>query len=86
VSLTESSDSVVLSGGGYKVLGALLFSFIGLVGGIPPLVSDRVFAQVFGGVLLAGMGVVLVRWIRAAIYADSTHLVLRTPFRTTRLE
>lgn len=74
----------MLSGGGYKVLGACGFGFIGLMG-IFPLVSDRVFANVVGAVILVLMGGLSLRWVRASVRADSTHLVLKTPLRTIKL-
>ena len=75
----------MLSGGAYKVL---LGSWVGLFSllMIVPLVSGVVVAEVIGGVGLLVMSIFCVRWFRAAIFSDATHLVLRTPYRTRKLE
>lgn len=85
MSIKQNGDSVAFTGSGYKVLGACLLGFIGLMG-IPPLVSDRTFAQAVGGVVVLGTGVLWIGWLRASVTVGHSQLVLRTPFRTRKLE
>jgi hypothetical protein len=85
-SIERSRDgSLILRGGGYKVLLAILIGAFPLIGLAIVVSASGISDVVFGAVLLLGTGWFWIRWIRAQVRLGIDRLILRTPFRTHEL-
>jgi Bacterial PH domain len=82
----EKGDVVVLRGGSEKALLAVGFGVIALSCLILAVRTGPPVTHVLGSILFLAVGLLWVRGMKAEVRAERDLLVLRTPFRTHRIQ